>query len=407
MKRVFFILLFISSIASAQYQPFDWFKKNNTSFSFLNQTSNNQTVLCGSYLSLITTAANLGPGTSSREYFIDGQRARIRQDGQITKVRFSIDAVSSIVGDTVYIKFWRKNGSVYDYIGRTENLASLIANRPTISEITLSNPITVKEGDNYSLYTAKSSGTFGAISVWTGVSDANYTARLLNNVPMYTSYNWAGNGGINYYIPVELYIKSPVFVAIGNSLMAGHNVHYSFLEVLTTTNTDSTIGKELARLLGYTYQNMGIGSQTTANIRARFTADVVNLQPKFVLLEGGVNDVAGGFSSDSIIKNYTAMYDTCKANNIKVLQMAITPWGNGTTAQMQQIDSINTRLQMLCSQYSGCLFVNVNSEIGQFRAGGDTGNIWDIKSAYDDGGHIHFKATGYIKIAQTIYSLLR
>lgn len=64
----------------------------------------------------------------------------------------------------------------------------------------------------------------------------------------------------------------------------------------------------------------GISGQTTAEMLVRFRQDVVALQPKYVLIMAGTNDVAlnnGPISDEAILENLKAMCQLAKVNGIK------------------------------------------------------------------------------------------
>ncbi|MBZ9730486.1 SGNH/GDSL hydrolase family protein [Salegentibacter sp. JZCK2] len=76
------------------------------------------------------------------------------------------------------------------------------------------------------------------------------------------------------------------------------------------------------------YEGRGISGQTTPQMLIRFMPDVINLQPKAVVILAGTNDIAGntGFSSvEMITNNIQAMAQLAKANNIKVILASILP----------------------------------------------------------------------------------
>jgi len=76
------------------------------------------------------------------------------------------------------------------------------------------------------------------------------------------------------------------------------------------------------------YIGRGIGGQTTPQMLIRFTPDVIDLQPKVVVILAGTNDIAGntGFSSVKMITdNIKAMAQLATANNIKVVLSSILP----------------------------------------------------------------------------------
>jgi lysophospholipase L1-like esterase len=97
------------------------------------------------------------------------------------------------------------------------------------------------------------------------------------------------------------------------------------------------------------YAGRGIGGQTTPQMLIRFMPDVVNLNPKAVVILAGTNDIAGntGFSSvEMITNNIQAMAQLAEANNIKVILASILPvydypWRPGLEP-VQKIAEINT-----------------------------------------------------------------
>ena len=76
------------------------------------------------------------------------------------------------------------------------------------------------------------------------------------------------------------------------------------------------------------YIGRGISGQTTPQMLIRFTPEVIDLQPKVVVILAGTNDIAGntGFSSVKMITdNIKAMAQLATANNIKVVLSSILP----------------------------------------------------------------------------------
>ena len=76
------------------------------------------------------------------------------------------------------------------------------------------------------------------------------------------------------------------------------------------------------------YLGRGIGGQTTPQMLIRFTPDVLDLNPKVVVILAGTNDIAGntGFSSVKMISdNIKAMSLLAKQKNIKVILSSVLP----------------------------------------------------------------------------------
>ena len=72
----------------------------------------------------------------------------------------------------------------------------------------------------------------------------------------------------------------------------------------------------------------GIGGQTSAQMLVRFTADVVNLHPKAVVIMAGTNDVAHNdyyVQPEHVIENIVAMCDLARVNGIVPIIGSIPP----------------------------------------------------------------------------------
>jgi lysophospholipase L1-like esterase len=81
------------------------------------------------------------------------------------------------------------------------------------------------------------------------------------------------------------------------------------------------------------YINRGIGGQTTPQMLIRFRDDVVNLQPKAVVILAGTNDIAGNtgpMTVEDIEGNYASMAEIARANGIRVILSSVLPIHNYT-----------------------------------------------------------------------------
>ncbi|MFA6296650.1 MAG: chitobiase/beta-hexosaminidase C-terminal domain-containing protein [Patescibacteria group bacterium] len=378
-------------------------------FAYPPYTPNSDLVVVGPYDTAPTSGVKnigdgVGDGVAKRYWLNGGQKYRIRQNGTISKAKVWVPN-SNGTFTFFQIQIWRPNGTNFDLVGESENFYSSIT-KNQVNEITLSSPISnVQEGDYYGIVISMNGDT-GSMYARSGLTGVNlyYTSTT----PSDTNYNWLANSKLSgYAIPLELYMQAPQGVFIGDSIVAGHPANYSFLETTATTDISSTIEKQFSNLTGYTYQNMGIGSQTTSNISARFTNDALNLKPRFIVVEGGVNDLAGSVDKSVFIANWTSMLDAVQADDdiTTIIILKILPWTDGTNIQMQTRDDWNASLVTLSSGYSKAIVVDASTYVGQFRAGGDVGNLWDIQLAYDESG-VHFNQAGNSQIAQAIADAL-
>lgn len=192
----------------------------------------------------------------------------------------------------------------------------------------------------------------------------------------------------------------PQLLGIGDSIIAGHPVCFTQLEANPKPGANITMLAAGGRF--WTWANQGIGSNTTSQMVARFTADVVNLQPKAVIINGGVNDIAGGGSQATFINNYTTMLNACQTSGFKTVVVNILPWTGGTNTQLQTRDTWNAALVALVATYAGFISLDASALVGQFRAGGDVNNLWDIRVDCRDDDQVHFNPTGYQRIGDAV-----
>ncbi len=112
---------------------------------------------------------------------------------------------------------------------------------------------------------------------------------------------------------------------------------------------------------GKPYINRGIGGQTTSQMLVRFREDVVNLEPKAVIILAGTNDVAGNtgpISNEDIEANLASLAELARAHNIRIVFSSILPVHNYTPkaqdffAQrpMDRILALNKWLKGYCAE---------------------------------------------------------
>jgi len=118
------------------------------------------------------------------------------------------------------------------------------------------------------------------------------------------------------------------------------------------------------------YCGRGIGGQTSTQMLARFTADVVNLRPKAVVVMAGTNDVAHNtywVEPDRVVDNIVAMCQLARANDIVPLVSSIPPcaafvWNPEIKDAAQTIVEINERLRTY-AEANGIVYVDYHSAL--------------------------------------------
>ena len=90
---------------------------------------------------------------------------------------------------------------------------------------------------------------------------------------------------------------------------------------------------------GKPYINRGISGQTTPQMLVRFREDVINLQPKVVVILAGTNDIAGNtgpMTLDEIEANYASLAEFAVAHHIRTVFSSVLPVHN-YTSQSQEL----------------------------------------------------------------------
>jgi lysophospholipase L1-like esterase len=149
---------------------------------------------------------------------------------------------------------------------------------------------------------------------------------------------------------------------------------------------------------GKPYVNRGISGQTTPQMLVRFRQDVINLQPRVVIILAGTNDIAGNTGPmriEDIEADFASLADLARANGIQVIYSSILPVHNYTDKSKEffaqrspeKILALNNWLRSYCSVATrGCTYLDYFSAVVD-----DKGLL--KKDLADDG--LHPNAAGY------------
>ena len=96
----------------------------------------------------------------------------------------------------------------------------------------------------------------------------------------------------------------------------------------------------------------GISGQTSSELLVRFRQDVVDLQPKKVVILCGINDIAqnnGTITLEHIVDNIASMCELAKTNKIQPILCSILParsfrWNTFVTDAPEQIKALNSMI---------------------------------------------------------------
>jgi lysophospholipase L1-like esterase len=349
--------------------------------------------------------------TGSLEVLSWANHYRVRQTDTLKKIKFYLRDVTNLSG--FYIKVWRrKDGNLYDLVGTSNNLVEYLV-ADSFNEILLSSEISVEVGD-YIGYRIETSGSsdyqFFTKSVPTGNS-----YYVEDSIPSETDFSWEEQSvGSELLLPIEVFSLPPKIAFIGDSITAGRPASYSFAETAVDPEIDIeyTFPYKVSEVLQWKYQNMGIGNQTSTNIKSRFNSDIIALNSKVVVLLCGINDIfdgSGDYSAETATFtsniNYMMSGIQQKVNIVKGYVIKILPCTDLTDSQSVVRDDWNDLIDSVSGSYDKIEVVDLSSVLGVYREGGAEGNLWDIQSQYDYDG-THLLEAGNTAISDALSTLL-
>tara|TARA_X000000368_G_scaffold331819_1_gene268947 strand:+ start:89 stop:844 length:756 start_codon:yes stop_codon:yes gene_type:complete len=176
----------------------------------------------------------------------------------------------------------------------------------------------------------------------------------------------------------DLMSAPEIAIAGGGSLIDWANMNFykdsnDELKKITDTNRVVFMGNSITQGWSHfsasffknnPFVNRGIGGQTSPQMLVRFRTDVINLNPKAVVIMAGTNDIAGNtglISIENTAENIFSMAEIAIANNIAVYICSTLPaidflWSPGLEPA-SKIVKLNTILKSYCKE-NGLTYVD-------------------------------------------------
>jgi len=148
--------------------------------------------------------------------------------------------------------------------------------------------------------------------------------------------------------------------------------------------------------------NVGVGGETTAQMRARFSRDVLqSFDCEYVVILGGINDIIADRSAADIQTDLQAMYTAAAAAfpTIKVVACTITPFkGNAywTSGRQTVLDAVNSWIMATAT--------GVNYKVDSYTALEDPSAPDYLLAAYASADLLHLSNAGYVELGDTIHA---
>lgn len=190
------------------------------------------------------------------------------------------------------------------------------------------------------------------------------------------------------------------FVALGDSLTVGFQSPDLFLpgkhEFPYTDLLEIILNSELPKKnldgLEFYFKNCGMMGDTTQNMLKRFDIHVTALQPDYVIVWGGINDLFMFMSHERIFENLKNIYDRAAEADMKPIACTVTSI-LGFDSMIPNILKLNDMIKKHCKRQDvliADLYAATSDETGKLRG-----------SFSSDG--IHLNNAGYRMVAYTIY----
>lgn len=124
--------------------------------------------------------------------------------------------------------------------------------------------------------------------------------------------------------------------------------------------TEGWVGADADFFNSNNYVGRGISGQTSPQTLLRFRQDVVDLKPKVVIINIGINDIAentGDYMPEYTLGNYKSMIEIAKTNNIKVILASVMPaaafpWRKEIKDVPTKVMALNEGIKQLAKQYN-------------------------------------------------------
>lgn len=169
--------------------------------------------------------------------------------------------------------------------------------------------------------------------------------------------------------------------------------------------TDNWYARDTAFFEDHNFVGRGISGQTSEQLLLRFRPDVVNLNPKTVVIHIGTNDVAENtrpYSEDYTVGNIASMIDIADQNDIRVILASVLPatgfsWRPALGDRSDMIVALNKRLKQLAEE-KNVDYLDYHSALKNDQNGMD-------KELAPDGVHPTMK--GYRMMKEMVLKVLR
>ncbi|MGD2201315.1 MAG: SGNH/GDSL hydrolase family protein [Candidatus Bathyarchaeota archaeon] len=191
-----------------------------------------------------------------------------------------------------------------------------------------------------------------------------------------------------------------IFAALGDSLTRGfmpYNPHLPLaFSVPYTSYLDNMVVTELSKRgwdnVEVSFVNLGVNGDTTRGMLRRFSHQVTPLEPDYIIVWGGINDLYGSIKPERVMGSLEGIYGRAAELGAEPVACTLTSV-LGFDPLITTIRGLNAMIREHCSQKEIAvvdLFGATSDEEGRLR------------EEYSSDG-VHLSVEGYSEVASTVY----
>ena len=161
---------------------------------------------------------------------------------------------------------------------------------------------------------------------------------------------------------------------------------------------------DFSKISGQAVYNRGISGDTTDRLLERLNENVLNIEPKNIVLLIGTNDIGRGLPLSMSVENVSKIIENTKkvCPDINFILQAVYPINRGMRDKFEKrsnekIDIMNKEFIKLSEKYD-CVWLDITDKLKD-----ETGNL---KKEYTYDG-LHLNANAYKIVAENIIPLLK
>jgi lysophospholipase L1-like esterase len=368
-------------------------------------------VLAGGYLAPVAGEPN--SGTADATLFLNvGNAARVWRDlPYVDRVAFYFGPVTHLV--QVRVNVQRLVSGHMVVVAESANLRDALT-PDRVNTIPLTPPLRdVRRGDFIGLG-LEATGEYVSRLLW--LPAPNLTVRYLAGArPVDDTFRpGLGINRLDHTLPIQLFGPPADVLLIGDSLASGEVASASLIESKPDTWTGRDLGAGLVDL-GYNVQNVGLSDETSTQVRARWSADVLAQQPRVVVIHVGGNDLGSVPTPEAAVAaravfldHLDAMLDQALASGITPVVLGILPrtrwchppdyWRNRSRREWNAAARDRVKARPAGRAY----FLPTDPIVGEPYAAGDAGNLDWIRPEFDCGDQVHLNEAGHAALARAL-----